>query len=142
MVHVQTQLSQESPNHLSEPEYHKSPPRNLIDKMGVSQNHHEQTVNVRTGTTGLWNLGRKTVKMALSWKLLTDLAQEGIGVNEVEAQAWTRTWNRETKKGKRLSNIKKGIYCGQLKRDKAYICKMMEIRSSQAREDWVSVRKE
>ena len=97
---------------------------------------------MRTGTTGLWNLGRKTVKMALSWKLLTDLAQEGIGVNEVEAQAWTRTWNRETKKGKRLSNIKKGIYCGQLKRDKAYICKMMEIRSSQAREDWVSVRKE
>ena len=54
------------------------------------------------------------MKMALSWKLLTDLAHEGMVVNEVEAQAWTRTWNCEIKNGKKLGNIKKGMYDAQL----------------------------
>ena len=74
--------------------------------------HHQSpvkhTVKKRTGLDGLWKLGRRVNKLVLSWKFLGDLHEEGIGVNEVEAQAWVRTVNCEAKKGRNVKDGKRG----------------------------------
>ena len=67
--------------------------------------------------------------MALSWKFLEDLVQEGLGVNEVEAEAWQRAINREVKKGNNKIGLKKMEYGVGLKRDEEYVQKVMRIRN-------------
>ena len=115
----------------------------LEPQMGTKspQNHSATTVNRKAGTSGLWKLGRRAAKLALSWKYLEDLNEEKIRVNEVEAQAWTRAANREVKKGKKRP-LAKGRYCEVFKRDKKYIGIQMKARAQQAREDWFEAKQE
>ena len=88
----------------------------------------KDTVNQRTGTTSLWKLGKKTNRMALSWKWLEDLTTEGIGIREIESQAWRRTRIREEKKGATLKGIKKGPHVQGMKRDARFVKESMKIR--------------
>ena len=91
---------------------------------------------------GLWKLGRRVNKLVLSWKFLGDLHEEGLGVNEVEAQAWVRTVNREVKKGRQVKDRKRGWYRNGLRRDQEMIKVQMKVRVQQAKEDWLHVKKE
>ena len=63
--------------------------------------------------------------MAIGWRQLELMRKEGIGVKEVESQAWTRSMNREVKKGKNVKGIKKGEYTAWFKRDERFIKKTM-----------------
>ena len=108
--------------------------------MGSDQHHSMPPTADTAGSTGLWRLSQKMTTMALSWKLLQDLEEQKIGVNEVEAEAWKRQANREVKKGKEWPKGRRGRYEGDLRRDEKYIEKQMRIRAQQAKEDWQEAR--
>ena len=95
-----------------------------------------------TGSTGLWKLGQKTSRLALSWKFMEDLAREGVGNNEVELRAWKRSANREVKKGKEWPKLDTGRYDREFTRDRKYVRMVMKTRAEHAKEDWIHVRKE
>ena len=87
-------------------------------KMGLSNITHSTTANINAGIRGLWKLGTLASNLALSWKLIEDLAEESIGVNEVEMAVWTRSVNREVKKGNARPDLEKGKYSREFQRDK------------------------
>ena len=66
---------------------------------------------------------------------MEDLAQEEVGINEVESMAWKRSANREVKKGKRRPR-NRGRYSDEVKRDSKYVKAEMRERARQAKEDW------
>ena len=80
------------------------PPR---PKMGSNTfSSSSSTAGTKAGIAGLWKLGVKCNKLALSWKFVEDMAKKDIGVHEVEREAWNRAANREVKKGKDRPRIK------------------------------------
>ena len=101
-----------------------------------------QRFTLEEGFNGLWKMAERVTRMASSWKLLKELKSEGIAVREVESHAWTRSRNRMSKMGKDTSQMTKGQYNVMMKRDKKYIGRQMEIRVSQAKEDWLDCKQE
>ena len=103
--------------------------------------HQSTTAEVMAGEyRSLWKLGRKMNKMALSWKFMEDMVKEGMGVNEVEAESWIRSYGRAVKKGQDISGLKRLEYDGRMERDGKYVVKIMRIRADHAKEDWIEVR--
>ena len=107
--------------------------------MGLPNINSSPTANRNAGIKGLWRLGSRANDLALSWKHVEELAEESIGVNEVEMQVWNRTVNREVKKGNKRPALDKGKYGNELQRDKKLIRKQMKIPEEQAKEDWLLV---
>ena len=75
--------------------------------MGLANNQISTTANSKAGTRGLWRMSKCANDLALSWKYIKDLAEESIGVNEIEMQVWNRTVNRKVKKGMKRPALKK-----------------------------------
>ena len=96
----------------------------------------DETARQKAGNHGLWKASKKVNMLALSWKLLEDLRREKIGIWEIECQAWNRSMNRRVKLGKERIALEKGRYGKGLRRDTEYVCKLMDIRIQQAKEDW------
>ena len=72
--------------------------------------------------------------------MLSKMAEEGLGNNQVEALAWKVTAQREAKKGNReLCKLKKGFYQNAGQRDNTYVRQEMETRRRQARQDWLEI---
>ena len=108
--------------------------------MGLANNQISTTANSNAGLKGLWRMSKRANDLALSWKYVEDLAEESIGVNEIEMQVWNRTMNREVKKGMKRPALEKGKYGKELQRNKNLIKKQMKLRAEQAKEDWMTVR--
>ena len=73
--------------------------------------------------------------------MIRSLEIRKLGTNQVESNAITRQWEREVKKG--FQHDRKGFLERNLyKRDQKYIEGLMKLRSSQAKEDWLSIRNE
>ena len=52
-----------------------------------------ETANIEAGLEGLWRLARKANRMALAWKLMSDMVSEGVGVNECILSLFSLTRN-------------------------------------------------
>ena len=100
----------------------------------------DDTANTKAGIAGLWKEGRKVNCLAISWKRLVEYQSYGIGVNEVEADAWRRQANRAARKGINRRLLEKGSYSKDCPWDKRYIEREMHERIRQAREDWGQAR--
>ena len=85
-------------------------------------------------------MGAKVNKLAISWKRLEQFKDQGLGINEVEHDAWKRAANRAVKKGASWNTLTKRRYTQECPRDGKYIEKEMGERITQAREDWLHKR--
>ena len=94
------------------------------------------------GYSGLWQLGSKANRLALTWKYLEDLKDRKCGTPEVEMSAWKMTINRAVRLGNERSRLKKGHYDSRITRDQIKIEKDMEHRVILAKADWIQARKE
>ena len=66
------------------------------------------TAAEEAGIASLWKLSYKATSMALAVRLLEDMTDQGVGLNEVESLEWRRRVSREAKKGRRLKAPEKG----------------------------------
>ena len=124
-----------------QPEQHQSLILNPIMD-GNTKTPHDSTAE-DAGLKVLWRLAKKTNQMALALKLMEDLADQGIGTNEVESQEWRRRQARQAKMGIKNVTPEKGRIkkISLVKEDRINVKKQMVMRASQAREDWKEAKK-
>ena len=107
--------------------------------MALAKTNQCEPPNILEGENGLWDIYRRSTMHVLALKLMEDLADCGVGTNQVEAEAKHREKQRRIKLGKAVDGlVYEGERCGE--RDEAYIKGLMKLRGDQVREDWKFLR--
>ena len=101
----------------------------------------DETAESDAGYNGLQCAANRMTRQANAVKLLSNLEEIGIGLNQVEVDGWKRSNERKGKKGieRKEEKFKER---NKEERDVGYIRGIMNLRKRQAKEDWEKSRKE